>query len=246
MLRYFSLLLVFFSLTSCITTKDIDLFSSKKDITYSSFKYAKKLQKGDLISVIIHTSTPSEYDLFNKKVNNSQFYNPYLDGYTINDSGFVSLPLIGEVYLEGKTFMQAEKDIADLSSKFLQNPSVKVNQLNFEINVLGEVASPGKFLVQNKKLNILDAISLAGGFNMEANRKKIKIIRFNEGKSLINYLDLSDPSVSKNPNFYLETNDIVFVLPVKKRFIVLNNLSSAISILLSTISLYILISQTNN
>ena len=142
--------------------------------------------------------------------------------------------------------MQAEEDITNLSSKFLQNPSVKVNQLNFEINVLGEVASPGKFLVQNKKLNILDAISLAGGFNMEANRKKIKIIRFNEGKSLVNYLDLSDPSVSKNPNFYLETNDIVFVLPVKKRFIVLNNLSSAISILLSTISLYILISQTNN
>ena len=80
---------------------------------------------------------------------------------------------------------------------------------------------------------------------MEANRKKVKLIRLNDNKSKILYFDLSDVSVANNPNFYLESNDIIFVLPVKKRFLVINNLSSAISIVLSTISLYLLISQTN-
>ena len=233
-------------LSSCISNKDLDIFSSKNATIFETKVYDKKLNVGDLLSVQIHSTTDSEYDLFNKKTSNvSQTFNPYLEGFILNDSGNIQLPLIGSIYLLDKTLLEAENIIADLSKSFLENPTVKVNLLNFEINVLGEVNNPGRFLVQKSKLNILDAISLAGGFNSEANRKRVKIIRFNEEKSKILYFDLSDPSIASKNNFFLETNDIIFILPVKKRFLVINNLSSAISIVLSTISLYLLISQTN-
>ena len=233
-------------LSSCISNKDLDIFSSKNATIFETKVYDKKLNVGDLLSVQIHSTTDSEYDLFNKKTSNvSQTFNPYLEGFILNDSGNIQLPLIGNIYLLDKTLLEAENIIADLSKSFLENPTVKVNLLNFEINVLGEVNNPGRFLVQKSKLNILDAISLAGGFNSEANRKRVKIIRFNEEKSKILYFDLSDPSIASKNNFFLETNDIIFILPVKKRFLVINNLSSAISIVLSTISLYLLISQTN-
>lgn len=233
-------------LSSCISNKDLDIFSSKNATIFETKVYDKKLNVGDLLSVQIHSTTDSEYDLFNKKTSNvSQTFNPYLEGFILNDSGNIQLPLIGSIYLLDKTLLEAENIIADLSKSFLENPTVKVNLLNFEINVLGEVNNPGRFLVQKSKLNILDAISLAGGFNSEANRKRVKIIRFNEEKSKILYFDLSDLSIASKNNFFLETNDIIFILPVKKRFLVINNLSSAISIVLSTISLYLLISQTN-
>ena len=232
--------------SSCISNKDIDIFSSKDPIVFKTTDYSKKIKVGDLLSVNINSSTPKEYNLFNSQiVSTTQNFNPYLEGYVLNDSGYVNLPILGSVYLLGKTIREAEIIIFEKSKFHLQNPTVKINVLNYEINVLGEVRSPGKFLVQKSKINILDAISLAGGFNMEANRKKVKLIRLNENKSKILYFDLSDVSVANNPNFYLESNDIIFVLPVKKRFLVINNLSSAISIVLSTISLYLLISQTN-
>jgi polysaccharide export outer membrane protein len=232
--------------SSCISNKDIDIFSSKDPIVFKTTDYSKKIKVGDLLSVNINSSTPKEYNLFNSQiVSTTQNFNPYLEGYVLNDSGYVNLPVLGSVYLLGKTMREAEIIIFEKSKFHLQNPTVKINVLNYEINVLGEVRSPGKFLVQKSKINVLDAISLAGGFNMEANRKKVKLIRLNDNKSKIIYFDLSDVSVANNPNFYLESNDIIFVLPVKKRFLVINNLSSAISIVLSTISLYLLISQTN-
>lgn len=232
--------------SSCISNKDIDIFSSKDPIVFKTTDYSKKIKVGDLLSVNINSSTPKEYNLFNSQtVSTTQNFNPYLEGYVLNDSGYVNLPILGSVYLLGKTMREAEIIIFEKSKFHLQNPTVKINVLNYEINVLGEVRSPGKFLVQKSKINILDAISLAGGFNMEANRKKVKLIRLNDNKSKIIYFDLSDVSVANNPNFYLESNDIIFVLPVKKRFLVINNLSSAISIVLSTISLYLLISQSN-
>lgn len=232
--------------SSCISNKDIDIFSSKDPIVFKTTDYSKKIKVGDLLSVNINSSTPKEYNLFNSQiVSTTQNFNPYLEGYVLNDSGYVNLPILGSVYLLGKTMREAEIIIFEKSKFHLQNPTVKINVLNYEINVLGEVRSPGKFLVQKSKINILDAISLAGGFNMDANRKKVKLIRLNDNKSKIIYFDLSDVSVANNPNFYLESNDIIFVLPVKKRFLIINNLSSAISIVLSTISLYLLISQTN-
>lgn len=247
-IMYKNILTFFFAilLSSCISNKDLDIFSSKNATTFETKDYEKKFRTGDLLSVQIHSSTASEYDLFNKKPPNvSQTFNPYLEGFILNDSGNIQLPLIGSVYLLDKTLLEAENIIADLSKSFLKNPTVKVNLLNFEINVLGEVYNSGRFSVQKPKINVLDAISLAGGFNSDANRKKVKLIRFNEDKSKILYLDLSDPSIASKNNFYLESNDVIFVLPVKKRFLVINNLSSAISIVLSTISLYLLISQTN-
>jgi polysaccharide export outer membrane protein len=233
-------------LSSCISNKDLDIFSSKEAATFETNSYVKKLKVGDLLSVKIHSSTPAQYDLFNQQaVTTTQNFNPYLEGYILNDSGYVELPIIGDVYLLDKTYLEAETIVKGLLEVHLQDPFVKINVLNFEINVLGEVNNPGKFIVQKSKNNILDAISLAGGFNMDANRKKIKIIRLNNDKSKVMYFDLSNPSIAKNPNFFLESNDIIFVLPVKKRFLVINNLSSAISVVLSTISLYLLISQTN-
>jgi polysaccharide export outer membrane protein len=244
MFKYLSILIIFLSLNSCITNKDIDVFASKENTSFESYDYNKKLKAGDLLSVQIHTVTPIEYDLYNKKSSQPQLYNPYLLGYVINDSGYVTLPLIGEVFLKDKTFEEAENLITELSSKFLQNPTVKINLLNFQISVLGSVNSPGKHVVNDRKINVLDAIGLAGGFVEQANRKKIKIIRFNDNKSKIYYLDLSDPNVSKSSSFYLESNDIVFVVPVKKRFVVLKNLTPTISVILSTLSLYLLFTQS--
>ena len=54
--------------SSCISNKDIDIFSSKDPIVFKTTDYSKKIKVGDLLSVNINSSTPKEYNLFNSQI----------------------------------------------------------------------------------------------------------------------------------------------------------------------------------
>ena len=95
------ILALLFSISSCITNKDLEYFRSSKgvsEIKLNSDKYL--LQVGDLISVQISTVTDQQHDFFNKEqTSNSQLIvqNPYLYGYLIKEGGFLDLPSLGKI-----------------------------------------------------------------------------------------------------------------------------------------------------
>ena len=120
----------------------------------------------------------------------------------MNDSGYVSLPILGEIYVRGKSLDETEKTIKNLAKDYLSNPFVKVVLLNLNVTVLGEVHSPGTKNIVQPSMNIIDVIGLSNGFTSIANRKKIKVIRLNAEKSEIFYVDLSDKNIAKKKVFY--------------------------------------------
>ena len=64
--------------------------------------------------------TPTNYDFFNKGQNNSnsRLQNPQIDGYIVNDSGYVSLPILGEIYVKGKSIEDTEKTIKKVAKDY--------------------------------------------------------------------------------------------------------------------------------
>ena len=60
-----------------------------------------------------------------------------------------------------------------------ENPVVTVRMSNYKISVLGEVARPGMFTVDNEKINILEALAKAGDLTIYGVRDKVKLIREN-------------------------------------------------------------------
>jgi polysaccharide biosynthesis/export protein len=90
----------------------------------------------------------------------------------IDAAGFVTIPLIGPVHLEGDTVPQAQDAIAKLliDKKMLKDPQVTLNILQFAskfVSVLGEVQSPGRIeLLAPEPLG--DVLSLAGGETIQA------------------------------------------------------------------------------
>ena len=101
------LLLSIFTLSSCITNRDLEYIRSNKEIKkVKANKQDYRLQAGDLLSVQISTVTEQLHDFFNKEqTSNSQLMmqNPYLYGYLIKDDGFLNLPSFGLVKAEGFT-----------------------------------------------------------------------------------------------------------------------------------------------
>ena len=125
------------------------------------------------------------------------------------------------------------------------NPIVKITLLNYNVSVLGHVQNPGSYNINKSNVNVLDAIAMANGFSIDANRNRIKIIRINDSQDAkVYYLNLNDISSVESSFFYLQSNDIVFVEPLKKRFFAISNLSSAISLLISSLTLILLINQS--
>ena len=244
-IRFLAFFVSIFFLSSCITNRNLEYINTD-NVKVKSTTYDYIIQKEDLLSVQISSTTKSEYDFFNlQETSNPQLMNqnPYLYGYLVKSDGIVTLPMIGSVKAEGLSLSEIENEIAQISSTYFKDPIVKVNILNFKVSILGEVNSPGEYNIIRSNQNILHLIGKSKDLTEFANRKKIKVIRRNEVGSRVIYLDLTDPRLLNNKDIYLHPQDIVYVEPLKKKFYSVKNLSSAVSIGISTITLYFLLNN---
>ena len=233
-------------LSSCITNRDLEYINTE-NTKVKSTNYEYIIQKEDLLSVQISSTTKSNYDFFNlQEISHPQLMsqNPYLYGYLVKSDGIVNLPMIGTVKVEGFTISEVENVIAQISSTYFKDPIVKVNILNFKVSILGEVNSPGEYNIVRSNQNILHLLGKSQDLTEFANRKRVKVIRKNGVEStIVIYLDLTDSKLLNNKNIYLQPQDIVYIEPLKKKFYSVRNLSSAVSIGISSITLYLLLTN---
>jgi polysaccharide export outer membrane protein len=94
-------------------------------------------------------------------------YTPEFDQtVSLQPDGFVTLPIVGDVKLQGLNLDQAKAAIQERASQRLQNPEITIILKDFEkpyFVVGGEVAHPGKFEMRGQ-ITAIEAISMAGGF----------------------------------------------------------------------------------
>lgn len=123
------------------------------------------------------------------------FQEPDLDTATrIPEDGRVTVPLIGEVALAGKTVQQATRLIRDrLEARFLVNPQVTlsvVEQARRLFTVLGQVQRPGTYrFPERQALDLLQVIGIAGGYTRLADPGKITVKRQTTGKEMVFRVD---------------------------------------------------------
>jgi len=241
------ILLFLFTFSSCITNRDLEYIRSNKEIKKAKAnKQDYRLQQGDLISVQISTTTQQQHDFFNKEnTSNSQLMiqNPYLYGYIINEEGNLDLPSFGKVKAAGFTLRELENVIKNIAVSYFESPVIKLNIINFEITILGEVNHPGTFKIIDPEVNILYALSLSGDMTQFGNRRKVKVIRNENELNRVFYVDLTKKGVLNNSDFMLQTHDIIYVAPLNKKFYAFNNITNVVSMALSAVTLYILINK---
>jgi polysaccharide export outer membrane protein len=134
------------------------------------------------------------------------FNEPTLSGnFTIDDSGYVALPLLGPMPADGRTTRALATEIADAlrTRKLLSQPSVVVEVVKYRpIFVLGEVKSPGPFPYQ-PHMTMLTAVALAGGFTPRAVKSRAEVVRSGPGASVDGKLE---------PQSKVEPGDVITIL----------------------------------
>ncbi len=100
---------------------------------------------------------------------------PELSGeFVVDGGGFISLPLIETVQVQGLTVQEFQKLIEQrFSDGFLRQPRVSAEVLNYRpYYILGEVGKPGEYPYTNG-LTVMNAIATAEGFTYRANKSVV-------------------------------------------------------------------------
>lgn len=132
-------------------------------------------------------------------------------GYLVDDAGNIQFPQMGTLHVAGFTTQRLETLVQKDLLQFLTDPIVRVNIVNFNVNVLGEVNKPGTLTVQDGKITILEAISRSGDLTINGIRNNILVVREKDGKREFGKIDLASNKIFSSPYFYLRQRDVVYV-----------------------------------
>lgn len=181
----------------------------------------------DQLTIVVNSKNPelalpfnsaSTYTGLSKGVS-SAVTSTSLQVFTVDDNGYITLPIIGQVKCDGMTRAELQSEIEKkiIESNYIADPQVNVRFANLQISVLGEVTRPGRYDIKNDKVTLFDALAMAGDMTIYGNRENVAVIREIDGKNIITKLDIRSSEIFSSPCFYLEQNDIVLVSPNKYR-----------------------------
>jgi polysaccharide export outer membrane protein len=136
-------------------------------------------------------------------------------GYRVDKDGNIGFPIFGSIHVEGLTLAQVSDTIRQkiIEGKYMQNPSVTAEFLNFKIYMLGEVGHTGPISADGERINLLEAISLAGDLTAKARTDRVMVLRTVNNSRQIYVNDIRSSKMLQSPTFYLQQNDVVYVEP---------------------------------
>lgn len=174
------------------------------------------IQNNDILSVqVISTSLNQEQTVpFNLPASTAS---PTLSGYPVI-GGNIEMPVIGSIKAAGLTIVQLQKSILDKLAPYVKDPSVIIHFVQFKVNVLGEVSSPGTKKFESDRVTIIDAISASGDLTDKAKREDILVIREEVTGRKMYRLDIRSGGIFQSPAYLLQSNDIVYVGASDQKF----------------------------
>jgi len=130
---------------------------------------------------------------------------------TVRPDGKMSMPLLGDVVVNGFTPNEIRDKLTAGLKEFIVNPNVMVEVImvrSKKFTITGEIGRPGSYPLTGPT-TVMDAITNAGGFRDFANRKKIVVIR-GEERFKFNYNDVIKGK-NRDQNIELVDGDLIVV-----------------------------------
>ena len=170
LLRVFLLMILALGLSGCTG------YRPAGDAFHKSLVGPYVLDSGDKVRVLVFNQT----DLNNE--------------HTVDQSGYINMPLIGNVAARGKQTSELAKDIAArLDNGYIRNADVSVEISQYRpFFVMGEVNTAGQYAFVTG-MTVQTAIAIAGGFTPRAHQRYVDITRQINGKILTGRVALTSP-----------------------------------------------------
>lgn len=160
--------------------------------------------------------------------------------FTIRKDGYTYIPLLGDVYLLGKTLKECEETLTKELSRYINDPYIKLTVSNSRAIVFKGNGSTANIIpLNNAKTTLLEVIAISGGIPKRAKSNNIKLVRIENGKRKIYVIDLSTIDKLSEGEMLVQANDYIFIeekpfYPVE----IMRELTPYLSVLTLTLSTY--------
>ncbi len=235
-------------LNSCITHKELTYLryvdkSDQNEMTESNVLMhitpsAYKILPYDNLFIRVITPDPQWSTLFNNMPVGSggavTQESAALFGYPVDSNGYIEIPFVGKIKSAGKSLSELKVELDSTFKNYVTDAAITVRLVNNSISILGEVRAPGRYPITKDRINIFEAISMAGDMSEFSNRQKVQLIRPSPFGPIVKEFSLSDQSILTSEFYYILPNDILYLKPISGRMFEHN--TSIYSLLLSTIT----------
>jgi polysaccharide export outer membrane protein len=246
-------------LSSCVSNKKYIYLQDKGNVKTDSngvmpvVPYAYKLQKGDVLYISLTTDDEKLNKIFvpsgsgNNQVQGQGVSGTmlYYMGFTIDENGEMEFPYLGKIKVSGLEIGQAKKAIELQLNKYFKVFFLQVKVAEFKFSVLGFVNKPGQFFFQQNQVSIYEAISQAGELQGMAKKIQVQLYRQYPNGVKLHTIDLTDRSIINSPFYYIQPNDLLYIVPLGAREIGdMSNLQSSLGVVAPLLTALLLVLNT--
>lgn len=257
-MNYKKLLLLFIPIlmASCVTSKRVNLMQEpgKKGIPHyaDTLSYEDyELRAGDRLYIYVYSVDERIDKMFNASgggvssaqmrqgVSSSGGYDLYT--YLIQEDGTIDFPMVGHLYVRGKTTRDVKRMLEKELSSFIkgygdyQMMSVEVNIVRRSFSVISDRGS-GTFTIHKEKVTIFEALAMAGDIGDFGDRSKVRIVREKEGVTEVRVFDVRSKDIVNSEYYYIEPNDVIYIQRIKGQSFGINSVTTSISVVATTLA----------
>lgn len=230
------LMLISLMSAGCTTPKNVSYFQDVTTETVNTISPQDiKIQPNDKLHILVKTMDPQLTTMFNLIIANDRMEeginmqpgtsslqqqgNAGTSGfsrYTVNPEGYIDFPVLGEIKVAGMNRSELAGFIKGeiMGRKLAKDPVVTVEFVNMGVSIMGEVVRPGRYDINQDRITLLEAISMAGDLTISGKREDITVLREIDGEQHTYKLDITNfKELSQSPAYYLKQGDIIYVEP---------------------------------
>lgn len=170
-----------------------------------------RLYRGDTVAIKAVGFDSGDADAGDAKLSGSG-----IGGFTVGIDGYVQLPFVGNVKMEGLTLDEAKEVLMESLTQYLRIPDLSLLITSYgprKVYVMGEVAHPGLVNLSIDNMNAYAALASAGGWTSHGRSTRTQIIRVIDGTMYYRRLDMKQ-YIKKHDltqNVMVEDGDIIYV-----------------------------------
>lgn len=239
--------LVLASLSSCVTNKKLEYLQyhgTRNDSLISVTPSDYTILPYDNLFIRVITPDPKFSEMFNTMPSTSggitmTEQSADLLSYTVDKDGGIQLPYAGRFIVKGKTLETVKNELETALKAYIADAVVMVKLVNNYVSLIGEVQVPGRYPIYKERMNIFQALAMAGDLKEFSDRQRIRLIRQTSKGNIVKEFNITDRSIMTLESFYVMPNDVIYAIPLKGKFFQLN--AFPYSVILTSITTFILV-----
>lgn len=214
------------SVTSCMSSKKVLYLQDMKQNSQVELEdqFQAVISPYDELTIFISCHDPELAKPFNissiqQGISNTNSQLRF--GYLVDPIGNIQMPVLGEIHVAGMTRLDLQEYVAGRlrDGGYLEDPFVMVRFNNFKVFYLDNFGAKAKVLnITDERCTLFEALSMIGDLNSYTKHDKIGILREEQGKMTMHYLDPRSSEVFNDPYFMLQQNDVIITRPIKSRY----------------------------